>query len=92
MSNNAKDTRDAPVALSAWVKGTSRVVDTGAAGGTQVVDIKINRGVPSWLVADYKTHYAYSMDAQQFGGMFFDGAISFTFDRRDVSRDMDIGE
>lgn len=91
MSNNANDGCVAPVALSSRVEDTLQVVDTGAAGGTRLVNIEIGREVLSWSVAEYKTRYAHNLDARRFCAMFSDGANSFVFDRRKVRWDTDIG-
>lgn len=47
--------------------------------------------VTSSTVAEYKTRYVYSLDAWLFGGIISNGSNVFLLDRRDVSRDMDIG-
>lgn len=43
--NNANDTRIAPVASSPKVEDTLQVADTGAAGGTEVGNLEIDRSV-----------------------------------------------
>lgn len=60
------NTHVAPAALSSRADDNLQVANANAVGGTQVVDVGIDSGVPSWLFAEYKKSYANTLDARRF--------------------------
>lgn len=91
ISHNADDTQAPAAAPSESVEDTSQVANIKVVSGVPVVDIEIDRGVPSWSVAEYKTHYTNILYARWFGVRISDGANAFMFDRQYVRHDTDIG-
>lgn len=55
MSHNANKATVAHAVPLARVEDISKNMDSNALSGTQIVDIEIDRGVPSWSVAKYDT-------------------------------------
>lgn len=60
----------APAVPSSRVEDTSRAVDVDTTSDSQLTDIKIDRGVQSWSVIEYKTGYAETVDARRCGLTF----------------------
>lgn len=73
-----------------YIEDTSQVARTNGNIGPLVIDIGIDRGVPSWPVVKYETRHASPLDARWVGQMLSDGANSFMFDRQNIRRDRDI--
>lgn len=91
MSHNANDYHIVPAAPSFRVKGTLQVTDAVMAGRSQIIDIAIDREVPSCTVVDYKTHFADTLDAWRFRVMLSNGGNLFIFDLQNVRRVTYIG-
>lgn len=81
----------APAVLFSRKKNSLRAANGNATSDAQVTNIKIDRGVSSWSVLVYKTHYAETLTARPFGANFSDGMNTCMVDRQNVRRDIDIG-
>lgn len=56
-----------------------QIVDANAGSDTQANDVKIDRGVPNWFVAEYESLYADKSDALWFDVEFSGGSNSIMF-------------
>lgn len=87
----AKDANVNQTVPSSGGQRVSHVADANGASNTRVINIYIDREVPSWSDLEYMTRCAEKLDAQQCSAMLQDKRKSFMFDRRKVCRDTDIG-
>lgn len=87
MSFEANDSNVNPAVPTSGVEEVSQGADSKATSDTRMTIIDIDRGVPSWSVAEHKTRYAGTLDTRRFGEMFWAGANSFMFDRRNARWD-----
>lgn len=71
MPHNANDTNVGQALTSPGAEDTSQVVEVNAASGTWVLYIEFGHGFSSWSVTEYKTRSADTLDALQFGAVFF---------------------
>lgn len=90
-SYNANDDHVDLAALSTRVKDNVLVADENAVIRTEVCDTEIDRGVPSWSVAEYQTRFADTLDTRWCHAMFSDSTDLFMFDRRNVRRNTNLG-
>lgn len=91
MSRKTNDASSNPAMPFSGVGRSSQIADANTASDTRAAGIEIDRGVPSWSVAEYETHYVYKLEARRFGVMFSDGSNSFWFDHWNDRQDTDVG-
>lgn len=84
------DTNVSPTVLSLLIGEFLQIADLHATTDTGMIIIKIDRGVASLRVAEYKTGYEDTLDSRRFGATFSNGAHSFIFDLLNVRKDTDI--
>lgn len=71
MSRSANGVRENPAMLSSGVRKNAQVADANATSNTRATDIEIDRGVPTWSVAEHKARYADILDTRWFSVIFW---------------------
>lgn len=91
MSHNANNASFSEKVLLLRFEETSHGADANVGSDTSVIDPEIDRRVPDFSVAEYKTRNSDLFDARRLGAMSLDCANSFVFNRSNVRRDMNTG-